>query len=350
MNFKKGDKVKFLYQDDHGTVTRVMGNGIVMVLNSDDFEVPAQVSELILDASATEQEQKAPKPTYVDELQARVQVKVEAKKSAPLAAQKNSTADDVSLWAGFVPADGKAIDKCDLDFYLINDSGYRICYNLFVPVEGSTLMSSVSGILEPDTKELVDTIKRADLSNLSVYRFQLIFAKDRQSSIIKPAEAELKMHAPKFYQRNYYKVNDFFDEDAVVLPVYQSGAMASAIKDLADMSAQAKDQPCNQADKAKKLKRQEKEVVDLHMTEIIEDERGMSPKEMLDYQMKVFREKLDEFIKDPNVRKAIFIHGKGNGTLKLEIRKCLDRNYKRYEYQDASFEEYGGGATLVYVK
>ncbi|MBR4323981.1 MAG: Smr/MutS family protein, partial [Bacteroidales bacterium] len=45
-----------------------------------------------------------------------------------------------------------------------------------------------------------------------------------------------------------------------------------------------------------------------------------------------------------------FIHGKGNGSLKLELRKCLDRNYKRCQYQDASFEEYGGGATLVYVK
>jgi dsDNA-specific endonuclease/ATPase MutS2 len=94
----------------------------------------------------------------------------------------------------------------------------------------------------------------------------------------------------------------------------------------------------------------EKVVVDLHLTEIIDDESGMSPKEMLDYQMKVFREKLDECIADAHVKKVVFIHGKGNGSLKLELRKCLDRNYKRCQYQDASFEEYGGGATLVYVK
>lgn len=345
MNFKKGDKVKFLYQNDHGTVTRVMGNGIVMVLNSDDFEVPAQACELILDAPAGGKAAE-PKPTYVDELQAKVQMRVEAKKAEAHAQPRGG--NDVCLLAGFVPADGKAVDKCDLDFYLINDSGYRICYNLFVPVEGSTLMSAVSGILEPDTKEYVDTIKRADLASLSVYKFQLIFSKDRQQEIRRPEEAELKMHAPKFYQRNYYKVNDFFEEDAVVLPVYQSGAMADAIRDFVDM--RLKDQPSKPPTQPKKQKRQEKEVVDLHLTEIIEDERGMSPKEMLDYQMKVFREKLDEYIKDPNVRKVVFIHGKGNGTLKLEIRKCLDRNYKRYEYQDASFEEYGGGATLVYVK
>lgn len=351
MNFKKGDKVKFLYQNDSGTVTRVMGDGIVMVLNSDDFEVPAQVSELILDTAAIQKDEpKAPKPTYVDELQAKVQVRVEAKKAEQRTVRR-AEADEVSLWAGFAPADGKAYDKCDLDLYLINDSDFRICYNLFVPVEGSTLMRCLSGILEPDTKEFVETIKRGDLSNLSVFRFQLMFSKERQAQIRKPEEAELRLHAPKFYQRNYYKVNDFFDEDAVVLPVYQSGAMAEAIKELAAMPAPDKDKPQAKAPQPqKKVRRGDKEVVDLHLTEIIDDERGMSPKDMLDYQMKVFREKLDAYIKDPHVQKVVFIHGKGNGTLKIEIRKCLDRNYKRYEYQDASFEEYGGGATLVYVK
>ena len=52
MNFKKGDKVKFLNEDDHGTVTRVTGDGMVYVLNSDDFEVPVMARELILDPDA----------------------------------------------------------------------------------------------------------------------------------------------------------------------------------------------------------------------------------------------------------------------------------------------------------
>ncbi|MCQ2250793.1 MAG: DUF2027 domain-containing protein [Bacteroidales bacterium] len=347
MNFKKGDKVKFLYQNDHGTITRVIGEGKVMVLNSDDFEVPAMASELILDASAKENEEpKAPRMTYVDELQAKVQVRVEAKKQEQKASARQS--GDVALYAGFVPADGKAHDKCDLDLYFVNDSDFRICYNYCKTLEGSTQMQVTSGILEPDTKEYVETIKRGDLSGLSVFKFQLMFAQDRMDATRKPEECELRIHAPKFYQLNYYKVNDFFDENAVILPIYQSGKMADAIKEMIDSQIPDKDKPV--AAPQKKAKRSEKEVVDLHLTEIIEDERGMSPKEILDYQMKVFREKLEEYIKDPVVKKVIFIHGKGNGTLKIELRKCLERNYKRCEYQDASFEEYGGGATLVYVK
>ena len=49
MNFKTGDKVKFLNENDYGTVVRVLNNQTVIVLNSDDFEIPVNMSELILE-------------------------------------------------------------------------------------------------------------------------------------------------------------------------------------------------------------------------------------------------------------------------------------------------------------
>lgn len=345
MNFKKGDKVKFLNENDYGTVTRVLGNGIVMVLNSDDFEVPAEASQLILDPDGRQDAE-----VKADVIQAKVAVRVEAKKTEQ---QRDvvRAEGEISLLMGFVPSTPKALDQCDLDFYLVNDSDYRIAYNLIKPVPGSHFHDTVTGILDPDSKEFVETIARRDVGNLSSYRFQLLFASDNSSSIRQPEDVEVKFHAPKFYQSNYYKVNDFFDENAVVIPVLQTGKMADAIKTMQEFDVMQKEavEVRPQAQR-QKVKRSDKEVVDLHLTEIIEDERGMSPKDKLDYQIKVFRDKLNEYIRDPKVQKVVFIHGKGNGTLKLEIRKCLDRNYKQLEYQDASFEEYGGGATLVYVK
>ena len=46
----------------------------------------------------------------------------------------------------------------------------------------------------------------------------------------------------------------------------------------------------------------------------------------------------------------MFIHGVGNGTLKTELRKALGIEYKKLTYHDASFKEYGYGATLIIIK
>lgn len=51
-----------------------------------------------------------------------------------------------------------------------------------------------------------------------------------------------------------------------------------------------------------------------------------------------------------NQNKIVFIHGVGNGRLKHELRKKLERKYSNFKYQDASFKEYGYGATMVYLK
>ena len=49
-------------------------------------------------------------------------------------------------------------------------------------------------------------------------------------------------------------------------------------------------------------------------------------------------------------KKIVFIHGKGNGVLKNEIIKAIKSKYKQSYFQDASFQEYGYGATMVIIK
>ncbi|MGL5912806.1 MAG: Smr/MutS family protein [Bacteroidales bacterium] len=45
----------------------------------------------------------------------------------------------------------------------------------------------------------------------------------------------------------------------------------------------------------------------------------------------------------------MFIHGVGSGRLKLYLRQQLCQNYPQLHYQDASFREYGYGATIVFL-
>uniref|UniRef100_UPI0034A37C81 Smr/MutS family protein n=2 Tax=Tannerellaceae TaxID=2005525 RepID=UPI0034A37C81 len=71
--------------------------------------------------------------------------------------------------------------------------------------------------------------------------------------------------------------------------------------------------------------------------------------DMLTYQLGKFREVMDQYALN-NGQKIVFIHGKGDGVLRKAIEKDLKTRYKQHYFQDASFREYGFGATMVTIK
>jgi len=89
--------------------------------------------------------------------------------------------------------------------------------------------------------------------------------------------------------------------------------------------------------------------IDLHIHELLEDTRNLTNHEMLEVQLGKFRNELESAIAN-GTRRIVFIHGVGNGTLKQELRQELTTKYKKYDFQDASFKEYGYGATMVILR
>ena len=55
--------------------------------------------------------------------------------------------------------------------------------------------------------------------------------------------------------------------------------------------------------------------VDLHAHALLDSTDGLSATEIKDYQMKVFREKMNEYLRDKG-RRIVFIHGNGDGVLR----------------------------------
>ena len=90
-------------------------------------------------------------------------------------------------------------------------------------------------------------------------------------------------------------------------------------------------------------------VIDLHADALLDTTAGMSSTDILNYQLKKFREILAEY-DGKKGQKLIFIHGKGEGVLRSAIVNDLKYKYKKYTYQDASFQEYGYGATQVTIR
>ena len=90
-------------------------------------------------------------------------------------------------------------------------------------------------------------------------------------------------------------------------------------------------------------------VVDLHANALLETTAGMSHADILHYQLDKFKETMEAY-KSKKGQKIVFIHGKGDGILRQALIKALNYQYKRCTYQDASFQEYGYGATQVTIK
>jgi hypothetical protein len=89
--------------------------------------------------------------------------------------------------------------------------------------------------------------------------------------------------------------------------------------------------------------------VDLHIHELIDETAGLNNADMLQLQLDKFHAVIEEN-KQKKGQKIVFIHGKGEGVLRNEILKQLKTRYKSYFYQDASFKEYGFGATMVVIR
>ena len=81
----------------------------------------------------------------------------------------------------------------------------------------------------------------------------------------------------------------------------------------------------------------------------LETTAGMNTADILHYQVDVFKKTMAEY-KNRKGQKIIFIHGKGEGVLRQAIVHELNYRYKSCSYQDASFQEYGYGATQVTIK
>lgn len=87
--------------------------------------------------------------------------------------------------------------------------------------------------------------------------------------------------------------------------------------------------------------------VDLHINQLVRSAKGLSNHEMLNLQLDTARHKL-EFAMRKRIQKIVFIHGVGEGVLKMELEYLFGR-YSNVKFYDADYQKYGLGATEVYI-
>ncbi|WP_308993551.1 Smr/MutS family protein [Mariniflexile litorale] len=87
--------------------------------------------------------------------------------------------------------------------------------------------------------------------------------------------------------------------------------------------------------------------VDLHINQLVKSAKGMSNHDMLSLQLETARRQLD-FAISKRIQKIVFIHGVGEGVLKVELEYLFGR-YDNVKFYDANYQKYGVGATEVYI-
>ncbi|MGV8814115.1 MAG: DNA mismatch repair protein MutS [Gelidibacter sp.] len=87
--------------------------------------------------------------------------------------------------------------------------------------------------------------------------------------------------------------------------------------------------------------------VDLHIYNLTDNQRNLSNFDMLTLQLNTATRQLD-FAIGKRIQKIVFIHGVGEGILKMELETLFSR-YDNIKFYDADFQKYGLGAMEVYI-
>ena len=353
--YKIGERVKFLNAVGGGVITRIVGKNVVHVENEDGFEIPVLITEIILDAAQSADVE----PNIVQFVNQGKQSPVPEKKPDVTTQSDNAFIASEStvipgnnqpdFYLAFVPENSHNPLEGQTDIYLVNNSNYLLLYSYSHFIE-SEYHNQGTGLLEANTKLQLGSITSTDMNSLPDYSFQLLPFRSKSSKLRRLVTKTIQINPVKFYRAGSYEKSDFFKEKAMLFKLNES-ELDKALKELTQKDVKnvvkEKDRP-----KPLVIKKKTTEIVevDLHIHELLDDTNGLSNKEMLDFQIKKFREEMDKAIFSHEVKRIVFIHGLGNGVLKQEVRRELSSKYKKYNFQDASFQEYGFGATMVVLR
>ena len=119
----------------------------------------------------------------------------------------------------FVPENSRELTDTRFEAYLINDSNYYVCAT-FANNEGAAWHLRWQGIIEPNTKQFVETFDRSALNDLERLSVKLIAWKQDKPFSLKPAVGvELRLDTVKFYKLHVFQPSPFFREPALVYDI-----------------------------------------------------------------------------------------------------------------------------------
>lgn len=343
---KVNDVVRFLNSTGGGRISRIEGN-MAYVEDEDGFEQPVLLRECVV------VDESKPKKTAYDRPVIPAPSKEEPKPQpkAPVV-EETEGGDKLNITLAYEPREIKHLNTTTFYAYLVNDSNYYLYYTYMTRGDADGEWTTWShGIIEPNIQVLLEEFDASRLTEMSRVAVQYVAFKDGKPFKLKnPALVEHRLDTTKFYKLHCFHDNEYFDTPVIALDIVRNDVPERMmVIDSADLERAMQEKRRAERPTRKPVQRHEKNGIvecDLHIHELLDTTAGLSNRDMLEVQLDKFRKVMDENIDRPGAR-VVFIHGKGEGVLRKALLDELKRRYPRCEAQDASFREYGFGATLV---
>jgi len=359
MTVQKDDIVRFLNAVGGGRVTRVEGN-MAYVEDEDGFETPALVRECVVvgHASATPKAAPAPVAAPAPAPQPRTMTVQPEPEPEPVI-EETPEGEKLNVVLAYEPRDIKAPTTSEIDTYIVNDSNYYLAFSYMTrSADDSDWTLRYAGTVEPNIQLLLGELDRAALPEMDRVMVQWIaYKQDKPFAAKQPGSVEFKLDTTKFFKLHCYRDNEYFETPVIAFDLVRDDQLqrqpavdAKALTDAMNAKKAVDRQRRPVQKKRAKARLQDGiVVVDLHIQELIDNTRGLSNADMLNLQVDEFRRVMDANLRNKGM-KIVFIHGKGEGVLRKALMKELNHRYKGHDVQDASFSEYGFGATQVTIR
>lgn len=368
---KIGDTVRYLNAVGGGKIKRI--DGQIAYVDEDGFETPMLMKELVVVLPAGHEkeqsgarlmfDQKAVDAVKARDKQEREQAKltkeIQPEAEKPLPVEETAHGEKINITLAFEPTDLKNLAKSRFDAVLVNDSNYFLSLTFMAREDDNRSWHLVyEGTLEPNMLLDLASFTPTDLPSISRITLQCVAFKRDKNFELKPAiSVSRKLDLTKFYKMHCFRPGLYFDEPVLELPLIKNDmpekGMDEHLKRLADSLKNAEPKPADR--KQKKAAPRENpnkllplQEIDLHIGKLLDSTAGLDAKAMLQVQLEAVRKEMARHSRRIG-QKIVFIHGKGDGVLRKAVRDLIKKEYPKASWQDASFQEYGFGATLVTI-
>jgi hypothetical protein len=312
-----GDKVRMLRGREEGVVTRFLDGKLVEIEIEDGFRIPVLRSELAI--VSTEETAQFKKPAAVD---------LGKQPAKEIIASKG-------IYMAFVIINDNA-----LALYLVNNTDLDMPYTIG-ETHQDTYKGLQAGILKRKTSVKVHEVTTQNFENWPTYLLQMLFFKEGSIQLQEPLIKKIRFRANSFFKAK--QPAPLLGKDAYLFQIDKENVEIQPQKIVEALFKDDKVVPKNNSIPAPSRE------VDLHIEKLSKDYNKMSNAEILQFQLQTFEKTLEQAIAN-GMDEITFIHGVGNGIMRMEIHKRLSKNPHVQFFKDAMKEKFGYGATLVKLK